>query len=637
MNTTVDTKPNDDEAVTKQTSENNNTTGAESGTNENISEEKASKPAEGKNIVIFSDGTGQEGGVGNNTNVYNVFNMILDRSQEQISFYDQGLGTGDNLLWGSIAGAGISENVGEAYQFLSNNFNIGDCIYLFGFSRGATTMRSLTGFIHLFGILPRSRPELFFQAWDIYRISNKARRNKKAQQFIKNNHTMWTKVRFLGVWDTVAALELPFKPAEFVRSWFPGFRYSFHDLKISRCVEYARHAVAIDDQRLTFHPVLFEERGGRKKAPSLPGGDLFSTEDVTDLYLTAERLNDPNNPVSKIVKKRFRPAARKLLNEFEKLEGRFASPNQEDELRNVIIDNFNTILDSGTAICELPKSPNPAHNEKIAALKQLSATTRESLDKISTSSPQRDITRLNRLLIEDVYSLKFRIKQVWFAGMHTDIGGGYKEYELSHIPLLWMVNEAMDLGLKIYPDHKVDLRPDATGEMHDSRKGLGKLYRSRSRDWDPQQHQGRPPIVHRSVIERRRADSGYNPWIFEKDFEEEAWPVRLQRSVQFNDERIWRKAFWGWGAHFNERWSDIEKIALDEFKTSFSLIMKETGPIHVQGSLPKNVEAFVRRLEEKREQIQRKSVEKKLRKMRKDVKGMKQDIIELRCNKKTEQ
>ena len=197
-------------------------------------------------------------------NVYCVFNMILDRCEEQISFYDQGLGTGGNWLWGSIAGAGISENVGQAYQFLSDYFNVGDRIYLFGFSRGATTMRSLTGFINLFGILPRSRPELFFQAWDIYRIDNRHKRTKRAQQFIQQNHTTWTKVRFLGVWDTVAALALPVKAIECVRSLVPALRYNFHDLKMSSSVEYARHALAIDDQRLSFHPQLFEERGAKE-------------------------------------------------------------------------------------------------------------------------------------------------------------------------------------------------------------------------------------------------------------------------------------------------------------------------------------------------------------------------------------
>ena len=62
-----------------------------------------------KNIVVFSDGTGQEGGEGYNTNVYKLFNMILDRSSEQVAFYDRGLGTGWRKLTGNAGGRGFSK------------------------------------------------------------------------------------------------------------------------------------------------------------------------------------------------------------------------------------------------------------------------------------------------------------------------------------------------------------------------------------------------------------------------------------------------------------------------------------------------------------------------------------------------
>ena len=62
-----------------------------------------------KNIVVFSDGTGQEGGKGTNTNVYRLYNMVLDRSPKQIAFYDRGLGTGLRKFSGNLAGRGISQ------------------------------------------------------------------------------------------------------------------------------------------------------------------------------------------------------------------------------------------------------------------------------------------------------------------------------------------------------------------------------------------------------------------------------------------------------------------------------------------------------------------------------------------------
>jgi len=118
-----------------------------------------------KNIVVFSDGTGQEGGEGADTNIYKLFKMVENRTKSQITFYDRGLGTGFRKIGGSVFGAGISHNIKECYRFIFDNYEAGDSIYLFGFSRGSTTVRSLSSFIHLFGILPKSRPELIDKAY----------------------------------------------------------------------------------------------------------------------------------------------------------------------------------------------------------------------------------------------------------------------------------------------------------------------------------------------------------------------------------------------------------------------------------------------------------------------------------------
>ena len=86
-----------------------------------------------KNIVVFSDGTGQEGGKAYNTNVYKLFNMIEDRTPRQIAFYDRGLGTGWRKLTGSAFGAGISANIRECYEFIFDHYQAGDQVFLFGF------------------------------------------------------------------------------------------------------------------------------------------------------------------------------------------------------------------------------------------------------------------------------------------------------------------------------------------------------------------------------------------------------------------------------------------------------------------------------------------------------------------------
>ena len=170
-----------------------------------------------KNIVVFSDGTGQEGGKGNNTNVYKLFNMVEDRTADQITFYDRGLGTGFRKITGNISGMGISQNIYECYKFIFENYLADDNIFLFGFSRGATTVRSLSGFIHLFGILPKSRPELIKQAYKIYKIEDSEERKKRADDLVARHHNQWTKVKFIGVWDTVDALGLPIKSISTLR------------------------------------------------------------------------------------------------------------------------------------------------------------------------------------------------------------------------------------------------------------------------------------------------------------------------------------------------------------------------------------------------------------------------------------
>ncbi len=215
-----------------------------------------------KNIVVFSDGTGQEGGTDHNTNVYKTFNLILDRSPDQVSFYDKGLGTGFRKVSGNVFGRGFSENVRQCYEFIFEHYQHEDRIFLLGFSRGAATVRSLTGFIHMFGILPRSRGTLIGDAWEIYKSSNAAKRKKAAEEFIDVNHTMWATVKFLGVWDTVAALGVPRTRADRVLNWIAP--HGFHDFKLSDSVENAYHALAIDDIRKTFHPVLFEPGSNEK-------------------------------------------------------------------------------------------------------------------------------------------------------------------------------------------------------------------------------------------------------------------------------------------------------------------------------------------------------------------------------------
>ena len=237
-----------------------------------------------KNIIVLSDGTGQEGGKGHDTNVYKLFRMLDDRTERQIVFYDEGIGTDWRKISGNIAGAGFTENILQCYQFSYDNYNAGDKIFLFGFSRGAATVRSLANFIHYFGILPKSRPELIKLAYNIYRIGREEREtedakpdettadeqslenadflsgtlNEKAEQFVHQHPNQWASIEFLGVWDTVPALGIPGAVIDTFVNLVPGWKHRYHDFALHPSVKNAYHALSIDDDRKWFQPTIWD-------------------------------------------------------------------------------------------------------------------------------------------------------------------------------------------------------------------------------------------------------------------------------------------------------------------------------------------------------------------------------------------
>lgn len=131
-----------------------------------------------KRIIICADGTWntpdeEDDGVATPTNVGKMSHAILPQAPDkklQIVFYDEGIGTdkGQRFLGGAL-GLGLSKNVIDAYRFLVNNYQDGDDLYFFGFSRGAYTVRSLAGLIRNCGILHKLHAELISRAYQIYR------------------------------------------------------------------------------------------------------------------------------------------------------------------------------------------------------------------------------------------------------------------------------------------------------------------------------------------------------------------------------------------------------------------------------------------------------------------------------------
>ncbi|MFT6047664.1 MAG: hypothetical protein ACI9WC_003381 [Arenicella sp.] len=96
-----------------------------------------------------------------------------------------------------------------------------------------------------------------------------------AEEFVQRNHTMWTKIRLIGVWDTVAALGLPTKWLSALIDKISIFSHSYHNFEMADSVECGRHALSIDEKRPTFKPVLWDERGPRRTVSGSGDGDLL--------------------------------------------------------------------------------------------------------------------------------------------------------------------------------------------------------------------------------------------------------------------------------------------------------------------------------------------------------------------------
>jgi len=286
-----------------------------------------------KRIVIFADGTWNSPNKGLATNVLQMARGIkpMAGSDEQVAFYDWGVGTDRKKIAGGITGAGIDKNILDCYRFIVHNYQQGDKLFFFGFSRGAYTVRSLAGFIRNCGLLKRQFADQIPAAYKLYRKRAKATGpNAPLAQKFRTDFAVAdiTPIEFIGVWDTVGALGIP------VPFWGTlGEReFLFHDTEPSKIIEHARHAVAIDENRVDFEPTMWSDK---------PGSDL---------------------------------------------------------------------------------------------------------------------------------------KQLWFSGVHSDIGGGYKESGLSHLASQWISNEAIKFGLQFEPHFLNTLKPDPKDKQHNERKGI---YRAR--------------------------------------------------------------------------------------------------------------------------------------------------------------
>ena len=221
-----------------------------------------------RRLVLCLDGTWNT--YADHTNVSRLHAMVpnvpggASVQTEQLKYYDEGVGTGrlDRIRGGAL-GMGLDKNIRQAYVWLINNYRSDDELFIFGFSRGAYTARSLAGLIARCGIADPSRVtgradagEMAKRAYDLYRPSSLGLDEAKtrASSFLAEESRA-AHIHFLGVWDTVGALGVP--------GW--QLAEKFHDTELCTNVDNAYHAMAIDEHRKSYQVVPWTANPGKAK------------------------------------------------------------------------------------------------------------------------------------------------------------------------------------------------------------------------------------------------------------------------------------------------------------------------------------------------------------------------------------
>ncbi|ACB73843.1 DUF2235 domain-containing protein [Opitutus terrae] len=229
-----------------------------------------------KNLIVTCDGTWntadqKQDDIPAPTNVVRLYNALAKQdaaSNEQRKYYHPGVGTeGSKLerLGGGAYGLGISRNIMSGYRWLADHYETGDQIFLFGFSRGAYTARSLGGFIgccglpDLAGLSPADAWKRVEQAYHtVYRVKPAERPPISWPVLSPGAGQTKIPLQFIGVWDTVGALGVPDDLA-LLNLLDDPTKWQFHDTTLGDHVRFARHAVAIDELRASFTPTFWTD------------------------------------------------------------------------------------------------------------------------------------------------------------------------------------------------------------------------------------------------------------------------------------------------------------------------------------------------------------------------------------------
>ncbi len=222
-----------------------------------------------KRIIICSDGTWNrpdqtDEGVVSPSNVAKLALAVAPVTRDgirQLLFYDPGVGTRwHDRLRGGISGWGISWNILEGYQFLMDHYEQGDEVFLFGFSRGAYTVRSLAGLLRNSGLLHAWNRHMLPDAYRLYRRRDKKSHPRAVEsKLFRRTWSREVRCHCIGVWDTVGALGIPSTNFDIFNKLL---NIKFHDVELSSHVDNAFQALAIDERRRAFEPCIWKKQEG---------------------------------------------------------------------------------------------------------------------------------------------------------------------------------------------------------------------------------------------------------------------------------------------------------------------------------------------------------------------------------------
>jgi uncharacterized protein (DUF2235 family) len=262
-----------------------------------------------KNIVVCCDGTGNQYGH-ENSNVVKLYTCLMVKD-DQLAYYHPGVGTmGDpnqnswigrqsSRIAGLAFGHGFRANLADAYQFLMDNYADGDRIFLFGFSRGAYTVRALAGALFMYGLLcPGNEGHLPYLLEMFSTESRRAYKRKHSRRLqvdsisegFRETFSRTVPIHFIGIWDTVSSIGWIYDP---VKLLFDGQ---------NPIVRKGRHAVSVDERRCFFQdnlwgpplppqqtPVLLQYPAGEDRSQDLVQAWFAGVHsDVGGSYLQSE-------------------------------------------------------------------------------------------------------------------------------------------------------------------------------------------------------------------------------------------------------------------------------------------------------------------------------------------------------------